>query len=353
MIRNKNKSIFSFFISSLILVFLSQINLMEADAASGAGFTMQAVIPENQRTDVTFFDLLVQPNHEQQLTIVVKNLEEHPISVVVSPNDAFTNDNGVIEYTKRIAGDEYIHSSALRFSDVVVDEEIEKEIPALEETNFHFTIKMPEESYEGMVLGGFHATRTDEQEIDGETTEVSQGMSIQNRFALVIGARLQEEEQLSIEPEVELTRAGATLENGFGRMYANLHLNKPTAITQMNVEARVYKDGELRYENSAENQQMAPLSNYNFQIPVSGDGIVPGDYVMRLSANTEQHQWEFEKEFTVTVDDADEVNHQSLLGDELRQREQMSYLMMGLIALVVLLTGIIIWILVKRKKSSK
>ncbi|EPH96836.1 hypothetical protein D920_02001 [Enterococcus faecalis 13-SD-W-01] len=351
MIRNKNKTIFTIFISSLILTILSQINLMEADAASGAGFTMQAVIPENQRTDVTFFDLLVQPNLEQELSIIVQNLEEHPITVVVSPNDSFTNNNGLIEYTKRIAGDEYVHSSALRFSDVVVDEEIEKEIPALEEAEFQFTIQMSEESYKGTVLGGFYATRTDEQE--AEVTEVSQGMSIQNKFALVLGIRLQEEEELSVLPDLELAGAGASLSDGLGRIHANLNLKQPTILTQMNVEARVYKDGELRYERSAENQQMAPLSNYNFQIPVSEDGIIPGDYVMRVAASTEEHQWDFEKEFTITVDDANNVNDQSLLSDQLRQRDLMRYLLMALIALVVLLTGIIIWILVKRKKSSK
>lgn len=346
MIRNKNKSIFSFFISSLIMVILFQINLMEADAASGAGFTMRAVIPENQRSDVTFFDLLMQPNHRQQLTIVVQNLEEHPISVMISPNDSFTNNNGLIEYTKKIAGEDYIDPSALRFSDVLEDEEIEKEIPALGEVNFDFTIQWPEESYEGMVLGGFHASRTDETK--DETAEANQGMSIENRFALVLGARLQEEEELSIEPDLELASAGATLNNGFGMIYANLNMKQPTVVTNMDVEARVYKDGELRYENAAGNQQMAPLSNYDFQIPVSENGIIPGDYVMRVAANAAEHQWEFEKEFTITADAAEEVNQQSLLAED----DETSYLMMALIALAVLLAGIIIWILVKRRRQQ-
>ena len=72
----------------------------KVDAAS-MGYSVKANIPENQiDKDKSYFDLKMKPNEEQAITLTVSNSSEEKIELNIVPNNAKTNQNGVIDYSE-------------------------------------------------------------------------------------------------------------------------------------------------------------------------------------------------------------------------------------------------------------
>ena len=71
-------------------------------SASEMSFSVQAVIPENQiDKSQSYFDLKMQPDQSQDLTVELYNNTEKDLTISVTPNAATTNQNGVVEYNNQ------------------------------------------------------------------------------------------------------------------------------------------------------------------------------------------------------------------------------------------------------------
>lgn len=78
-------------------LFLLPGKLVQAE--ENVGFSVQAVLPYNQRDDRhSYFDLKVEPESTQDLETVIYNNEDKEITVKVSVHNASTNRNGLIVY---------------------------------------------------------------------------------------------------------------------------------------------------------------------------------------------------------------------------------------------------------------
>lgn len=88
------------FISFNSFIGFSQITYAEGDKNAGGatGFIYEIKKPENQKQDIGYFDLRMNPDQKQTVQIVLKNPTDQEITVEVSLNGAKTNMNGVIEY---------------------------------------------------------------------------------------------------------------------------------------------------------------------------------------------------------------------------------------------------------------
>lgn len=79
---------------------------------------------------------------------------------MIEPNTAITNQNGVIDYSKH--GHKKDSSLKYAFSDLISPKQ-EIVIKGNETKKVPFTIQMPKESFDGIILGGFYV-----QEINKE-----------------------------------------------------------------------------------------------------------------------------------------------------------------------------------------
>lgn len=320
------------------------IAILPADGACAAdmSYSVKANLPENQRNNEhTYFDLFMQPKQKQTISITFENHSENPIELEVNYQTAQTNDNGVIDY--KGTKEKKDSSLAYDLKELITGDQIVK-LNSKEKKEVPYTLTMPEQKFEGILLGGFHIHKKDKE------ASTNQKVQIKNDYSYVIGLQLTETEK-KVTPELKLNTVEPGLNNYRTTLFANLQNTAATMITDMTVTAEVYKENgtEVLHKTVKNNQSMAPNSNYNFPISWDNQAFQLGKYSLKLNASDKAgHKWSFSKEFEIK-DNVKEYNEEAVnLKDQTNKND---YIMYVLVCLLVFTVVIIIYLLWKIKRK--
>jgi len=288
---------------AMILVPVLMAALMAVPAAA-MEFSVRAVLPENQRQNGNvFFDLLVKPGQTQDLVIEVRNTSAGDIVVLVETITASTSRNGQINYTSRGAMDETLKHS---FEDMVSMPQSYYQIPALSSIEVPISLAVPDEPFDGAVLGSIRVLREATQE------ERDAAGAIVNQFAHVTAVRLvQDENAENIPANFALGDITAELVNYRASIIANIRNTQPMIIKDASATASIYPIGSDRavFEHSLETLEMAPNSVFQYSfVDREGYGIDAGDYTAVINVEYKGDNWNFVQDFTILPSEAAAVN---------------------------------------------
>lgn len=281
------------FLSSLCLcIFL--IHPKKVIAATQTGFTIQPVLPTNQISDNNYFDLKVAPNQQQDIKLSVTNLQNNKIKIKISPNPAYTNSNGVIEYDK--------HKPTQLTSEVniatVFSEPQKITLEPHEQREVTFKLKIPSQPFSGMLLGGFYAQRLDSS---NSTSTSKQLTTVTNHFALVVGILLRENLETKTTPNLKFNKIDTAKMESQNELL--LHLTNPTsqAFGKTTIKAKIYPQSSSKsvVKITRLDQEFAPTSDYNFTIPLGSNKLPDGKYRLELTATSGKKHWHFQQKFTI------------------------------------------------------
>ncbi|MFG5477751.1 DUF916 and DUF3324 domain-containing protein [Enterococcus faecalis] len=314
-------------------------------SASDMAYSVKANLPGNQRNkEHTYFDLLMEPKQKQTISITFENHSENPIELEVSYHTAQTNDNGVIDYK----GTRERKDSSLEYDlkELITGDQIIK-LNSKEKKEVPYTITMPDKNFEGILLGGFHIHKKEKE------NSTNQKVQIKNDYSYVVGLQLTESEK-KVNPELKLNTVKPGLNNYRTTLFANLQNTTTTMISDMTVTAEVYKEKskEVLHKTVKKNQSMAPNSNYNFPISWDNQSFQSGKYSLKLNAvDKSGHKWSFNKDFEIK-ENAKKYNEDAV--DVKEQVNKNDYIINILIFIIILVSGIVIYLLfsLKRKKSD-
>ncbi len=230
----------------------------------------------------------------QELQIQVENLTDSGKTLKISPNTAFTNANGVIEYSK--ANLKKDSSAKYTFSELMSKAQQVK-LAAHETKTVTFKLKVPKNSFRGNILGGFYVTPVEKETA---ADEQSGGMQINNKFAMLVGAHLHG--RGSVMPQLKLNKVKPTLNSRQPVILANVQNTEPIAFGNMTIDAQITKKGsdKVLYERKKDKMQMAPNSNFNYAINVDNKGFQTGDYTLKMTAKAAGKTWNFTRNFKIT-----------------------------------------------------
>ena len=311
-------------------------------SASEMSFSVKAVIPENQiDKSQSYFDLKMQPNQSQDLTVELYNNTEKDLAISVTPNAATTNQNGVVEYNNQT--DKRDDSLKISFKDIVTTEELVT-VPAKSNKQLTVHLKMPKDVYKGVMLGGLYFT----EKVSDKTDKDTKQSQVVNRYAYVIGVQLTESEE-SVSPELNLNGVKATQINYRNAFTANIQNDKAAIVKELAIDGAIYKKGsnEPIYSESRKGLKMAPNSNFDYVIGLGDKPFKPGKYIFKGTAKSEGKQWQFEKRFEIEGKAAKKLNEDSV---SISKDHSWIYLTLGGTVLISLLTLIII-LMIKVKTS--
>ncbi|WP_270740909.1 DUF916 and DUF3324 domain-containing protein [Lactococcus formosensis] len=352
--------------STILLAILGTILSGNIVKASQLGFSVTANVREldNRASDQSFFDLILEPGQKQTVTVTLKNDTNRQMTVEQEVSSATTNINGVVEYSpNNIEADK-----SLRFNyDYLVQTEQEIVLAPHSEKTINIDLQMPEEHFDGQLVGGLtYREKIDEEEAIPENQE---GLAVTNRFAFVI-ALLMRQNKVAVEPDLKLHDVGPGQVNYRNVINANLQNPAMTFLNRMHVNAKVQgiDNPEIEYSVNRDRMQMAPNTNFDFPISLEGQPLRPGRYRMTMTVNgvqddqgdytaensegeeiTYRHEWQFEREFTITAEKADELNERDVTLEP-EDRSWLKWLLVGLLLLLILL---FLWfILWKRRKKE-
>lgn len=363
----KVKHIKKLLILSTVLLAVLGIVSETTVQASQLGFSVTANVREldNRASDQSFFDLILKPGEKQTVTVTLKNDTNRKMTVEQTATTATTNINGVVEYSPNdIQPDE---SLKFNYDDLIkLDDEIV--LPAHSEKEVEIELEMPKEEFDGQLVGGL----TYREKIEEEKAQHSddEGLAVTNRYSFVI-ALLMRQNKNTVEPDLKLHDVGPGQVNYRNVINANLQNPKMTMLNRMHVNARVQgiDNPEIVHDVNQNLMQMAPNTNFDFPISLQGEALRPGRYLLSMTVNAVEddqgeytatdsegkeiayrHEWQFEREFTITAAKADELNERDVTIEQ-KDRSWLKWLIIGLLLLLLLL---FLWfILWKRRKKEE
>jgi uncharacterized membrane protein len=247
----------------------------------------------------------MEPGTEQTLEVELTNHGEEDKVINVNVATASTNHGGNADYTRR-PNNEPDDTLLYQMQDLASTEG-RVTIPAQGSVKVPIKVLMPSVPFEGILAGGINF----EEEVPKGEEEVTEndGVMIKNEYSYVIALLLRVDET-EVKPEMQLNQVYATQSSYRNNISANLQNIKPAFIYDMRIDAKVREKGQkdVVYELEKKGMEMSPNSNFNYLIPLNGEPFEAGTYVLTLSVESTQGNWEFEKEFVISEEDARRFN---------------------------------------------
>lgn len=319
--NNKMKKLLSMITVCLLGIYLFPIMGHAEDKTMA--YSVKANIPENQiNKTLTYFDLKMEPKQKQDITLTVMNSSDQEETIIISPNVAVTNQNGVIDYSQ--SGGK-LDSSIKNPLSSIISKRQEVKLAPKESKEVVFTLKMPDKPFEGTILGGFYiAKKENEKDLKEE-----KNVQIRNEFSYVIGIQIRENLD-EVAPELVLNKVKPALLNYRTAVTANLQNTQATLVKELEVVAKVTKKGESKVlrETTKKNMSMAPNSNFNFPINWDNEELKPGTYQLNIVAKSGAKEWKLNKEFTISAKESKKLNKDAV---ELEKEEPNWWLIIGLV----------------------
>lgn len=346
-----------------ILAFISVVFLSFRTAESSEFNFAVIPIPSDYQIDTknTYFDLLLKPNQEEVLQVVLHNDTEKNVVVEISVNSATTNSNVVVEYG---ANDiEKDASLKLSLQDYVEYPESIEIKPHSEET-VGLKVKMPNEDIKGVLAGGI--TFKEKEEEETETTG-EQGLSIKNEYSYVL-ALLMRQSTENVEPNLNLIEVGPGQINARNVILAKIQNDQKAYINQVVIESEITKKDkkEVLYSEIKERGQIAPNSNFSFPTSLKGEKLEAGKYRITLNiyanenedgefarengeeTKTYTNHWKLEKDFEIKAEEAKKLNEKDV---SIKEDRSWLYILIGV--LILLLVLLVVWLILRKKKKEE
>lgn len=329
----------------LNLLFAISVTAVEPNSNQhkAEGFSFEVVKPDKQKNkEVGYFDLQLAPKAKETVQMKLMNTSEKELKIAVALNNAKTNSSGVIEYVPSKILDDA--SLKYKFSTIV---KAPKEVTLAPQSTvmLDLEITMPQTSFKGYISGGI---QLEEKNQAGEET---QGMIV-NKFSYLTGMLLSNSDVFGIEPELLLNSVSPKAYNFRNAIMVNFSNVQPVYVNDMRVKVEIMpkKSEEILYSTKKTDMRMAPNSGIDFPISLVGDKMVAGDYRAKILVTTlAGGRWEWEEPFTIKAEEADKFNEQDL---SLVQKQgfnwEMLILMAGIVVLVLLIIGSIIFLIGKK-----
>lgn len=327
----------------ILLLFLS-INISKVAANDElVGYSVRAIIPQNQiKKDITYFDLLVEPNQEQVINVEIFNSSQEDIEIDVYITNPKTNQNGIIDYTDFKAKPD--ESLKVPITEIATIQQKTVAVPKGETRIVPINLKIPEKEFAGTILGGIYFEKKMK-----DTEKKSEGVQILNKYSYVLGLKLTENKQ-KIEPELNLQSVKPELVDYHTSIIAKLHNTTPVIVENLAINAIVYNSKGIEENRlEVEGYKMAPVSTMDVVIDWKNRELKPGKYTLKLHANSGSNNWDWEETFILEKEEAQAINEKAI---EITKDDTV-YIVVGFSTITLLLLGIIILLLRKNNRLKK
>lgn len=269
-------------------------------AENDAGYAVQPILPDTQIEGITgYYDLLLQSKQEQTLEVRIYNRGDEDITVAVQANTAFTNANGVVEYSTRML--ERDPSMEFDFVNLVTVEEPTLLVPANGSATAPLIIQMPQDTITGELLGGIVVSKVREPQAAGVNAD--RQSEVRNEFAYVVAVRIREEET-KIEPAFEFVRA--TMEDIIGHpaMVLEIRNTQPILFPKLKMEVRVVgQKDHMQVLSFANEVSMAPNTTMPFMKDLTDEmkQLTSGAYDVHVFLTYQGQTWYQQNELLVAL----------------------------------------------------
>lgn len=318
-------------------------------ASSNVGYSVSAKLPSNQINQRnSFFDLRMVSNKTQTLQVKIYNTTNEDITVKTAIHTAWTSSAGAIDYVNPAKS--YDSSLRYKMSDITkLRGKKTVTIPAKGSRIVTAEVKIPRTNFNGVILGGWYFERTDSK----VTGNVKGAGNLKSRYSYVIGMKYTLGQVPN--PSMSLGKVGAGLSNYHRGVIANIRNTTAVIIPNLKTTTKITnRDGGKVVQNAKqENVQMAPNTTYSYPMLYGKTPLEAGHYHLHMVVKNTDHEWVFDRDFTITKAQADKYNKDSVDNTGVNIWLLVALGALGMLILVLLILLIIYLIRRKRRKDDE
>ena len=329
--------VLSLFFSSLF--FFQQLATGEELAA---GFTVEGVPNERQVDEnLSYFYLKEEPGQRDEIKLLLSNNSPEDKTLSINVVDANTNINGLVDYTGNLKNHTTLKTP---LSSIVSEVKQEILVPKNSEVETTLKIEMPSRSFEGVVVGGVVISEKAEKD------KATDSLVFRNTYSYTIAIVLTNEDKTEIKKHVsvELEKVQPVLFDGRKIVQADILNPNSYIFHEATVSGSIYKKSNNKkiIESKKDDVSIAPHSVYPFMFDWKKKKLEPGTYIFRGKVEAGKEKWVFEKEFTITAEQSNEINEKSVFKVSIPTWLEVS-------GIIVLITAIFTTILAVIRKQRK
>lgn len=311
------------------------------------GFSVSAKIPKNQlHKENTFFDLKMDQGQSESLQTTIYNITNQDIKVKTAIHTAYTNSNGTIEYVT--PGRSYDKSLTYRMSDITkIQGSDTVTVPANGSKVVTAKVVVPNKRVNGVILGGWYFKRIDKK----VTGKVKESVNVTNQYSYVIGLKYSLGEIPT--PTLKLQKVEPGLINYHRGIFPYIRNISSVIVPNLTMQTEIINKntGKTIQRLKKNNVQFAPNSVFKYPILTGKKKLQAGNYKMHMILKNEKHRWVFNKNFKISIEEAQKYNREDVSSRGLSMWALIGVGFLIAIVLIGLLVGLVYWTRsIKRKR---
>lgn len=211
-------------------------------------------------------------------------------------------------------------------------------IPANTRVRIPITIHMPKKQYNGIMAGGISVLK--------ENKQTNAKSTLQNQYAYVKGLVLQQGDA-TIQPQLAYGALKTLAKDYQPKTIVTIRNTTLINIEHVTMSGTITnKSGKKIAKVGVNDGEISPSSKIPVEFVWSKKDFKNGKYNLNLSFKDQaQHQWAFEREFT--------VNNQQAVLKAAKYHAPINWLLIGLIIIIIILIVLCVWLVVKNKRSKE
>lgn len=287
-----------FFIIFITIMCFMSTEVSYADESS-FGFSSK-LLPIEQKVDdsVSDYKLKVSPNEEITLPVKIKNETDNPMNILAEVKNSHTNSDGSLNYTS----DENNLNSHISLKNIVKYKEMLK-LEANEEKIINIKFKVPNEKFNGIILGGLNLKKID---LDNK-------MMIKNSFSYSYPILLVEDENAT-PAKLEFGDIHPELLSGKNTIKITLNNINNNLLNEASYSVAIKKKGtkKIIFKDRIKNVEFAPNAAFEHFVFMDKENYVSGDYTACVTVKSPYGDWNWNKDFYISKKKASELNRKSV-----------------------------------------
>lgn len=281
------------------------------------------------------YNITGNPGETVDLKLLVINQASSTRQFRFDVNTAYTTDSGSLAYNDNKVTDP---SLKIQTRNLATPKSSIFKVPGNKTATLTFKIKVPEQKYDGSLMGGVTITPYKEK---AKGTVSENGTLIKNKFSYSIPIQISQKGSETPEAKYSVgTIKPGLVTDADGQtqgVKVNVHnsTNSYTGSLTANVVITKKGDKEFKIKKTLNSQNIAPTTNFNMGVSWGKQKLQSGDYHLKLTYKTQGgiKSWVINKDFTITNNDAAKYN--KLAG--IKPNYLWLYILLGILALAIIL----------------
>ncbi|WP_375179678.1 DUF3324 domain-containing protein [Enterococcus rotai] len=308
-----------------------------AEEESSLGYVV-SVVPSAKQIDPeqSFFYLQTTPGESFQITTKVKSTQKEPVTVKIYATNAVNDNGGGFEYTEDLKQLDKTLTEPI--TSMLKVETPTVTVGNFEEKEIKIQVNSLENSYQGIKMGA----------LVFQLDNPNEKAAVKSEFAYRIGIITSENgDDYRDSKTLNLLEAKSAIVRGRKTILGVLQNPEPKILSKLQIKAEVKEKGSNKVikKKEVDEYSLAPNSSSNFEIDYGTDSVKAGTYLLSIVASNEHGNWEFEKEFTISENQAKKLNEETAF-------KIITPMWIKILSILLLVTTgvLVVWLIVRRKK---